>query len=95
MIAMVFGNDKAKQLDVSPIHHIKAGLPPFLVVSSDNRTDAPLQAVPFVERLKAAGVAAEWYEAEGLDHGGVNADIGRGDTPLTRKVLDFLATAVR
>jgi arylformamidase len=90
MIQMVFGSDKAKWLEVSPSDHVKAGLPPFLVVSSDKRSDAKAQAIPFVEKLKASGVAAEWYEAKGLDHGGVNADVGRGDTPLTAKVLEFL-----
>jgi len=90
MMELVFGLDPSVWSEVSPMVHIRRGLPPFLVVSSDSRADAKTQAVPFVNQLRSVGVAAEWYEAKGLDHGGVNIDLGQGDTPLTRRVTAFL-----
>ena len=93
MMELVFGLDQARWAEVSPVAHIRRELPPFLVVSSDSRADAKTQAVSFVNKLSTVGVAAEWYEAKGLDHGGVNIDLGQGDTPLTRRVTAFLKMA--
>ncbi|NWG46077.1 MAG: alpha/beta hydrolase [Alphaproteobacteria bacterium] len=90
LMAFVFGQDDSKWDAVSPIRHIAADTPPFLVVSSDNRGDAPGQAGTFVKALQAAGVEAEWFTAEGLDHGGVNTELGKADNPITQKVVGFL-----
>lgn len=90
MLRLVFTQDPDLWPAVSPFHHVREGLPPFLVVSNPTRVDAQTEAKPFVAELRAKGVEVEWYTSAGLDHSGVNTDIGRGDTPLTRKVVDFL-----
>jgi acetyl esterase/lipase len=92
LMRSVFGEDAERWSPVSPWHHVKAnaGTPPFLVFYHEGRMDAPVQAIPFVERLVAAGVEAEAVEAVGRTHGGLNRELGaQGDEP-TDVVLAFL-----
>jgi len=92
MIRLVFGSDVASYGSVSPFQNIEAGrgIPPFLVVASDNRADVPLQAQPFVDRLKGAGVEASLYTAAGRTHETLSTLLGAADDPTTAVVLDFL-----
>jgi acetyl esterase/lipase len=92
MIDTVFSKDEKQWSRVSPITYVKpgAGIPPFLVVMRDSRPDARLQAIPFVKRLKEAGVEAELYEAKGRDHGSLNRLLGTKNDPATKKILNFL-----
>jgi acetyl esterase/lipase len=88
----VFTEDPEKWPAASPWDHVEAGkgIPPFLVFYHDGRGDAPRQAIPFVERLKSAGVDANVVEAEGKTHGSLNQDLGQaGDVP-TEQSLVFL-----
>lgn len=91
MIRTVFGTDPAAWPEVSPVDHVKrdAGIPPFLVVASDNRADVPVQAQPFVAALQAAGVPAELYIARERTHASLNAELGAPGDPTTAKVLAF------
>lgn len=90
MLNMVFGEGEDVRTAVSPMKQTLAGAPPFLVVSSDNRGDVRRQAIPFVEALKAAGVRADWHEAEGLNHEGVNSALGDPAQPIAERVGAFL-----
>jgi alpha-L-fucosidase 2 len=55
---------------LSPIQHVRAGLPPFLLVHGTADTLVPYdQSVRMLERLKAAGVPAELLAVERGGHG--------------------------
>lgn len=55
---------------LSPIEHVRAGLPPFLLVHGTADTLVPYgQSVRMLERLKAAGVPAELVTVERGGHG--------------------------
>jgi alpha-L-fucosidase 2 len=55
---------------LSPIQHVRAGLPPFLLIHGTADTLVPYeQSVRMLERLKAAGVPAELVTVERGGHG--------------------------
>ena len=56
--------------DASPVHHVHAGAPPFLVIHGDKDTLAPVaDARTFVERLRAVSKAPVVYaEMQGAQH---------------------------
>jgi len=90
LAAFIFTDDKRSWRQVSPMQHITAGVPPFLVVSSEASAESQAQAIEFVNALSAADIEAEWYKADGLNHTGVNLEIGKSDHPITRRVMEFL-----
>lgn len=59
-----------KLADISPIHHIKPGLPPFLQIHGDNDDKVPhSQSVEFEKKMMAAGNACETITIPGGGHG--------------------------
>lgn len=79
---------------IGPINHIKAGLPPFLVLQgSMDRTVQPVQSQNFVTRLKLAGVDAELVVVDGAGHRVTDWD--KTDTTWTRKMIDWLKLKVQ
>jgi acetyl esterase/lipase len=92
MLRAVFGEKPEGWPAASPWHHVAPGkgIPPFLVFYHQGRGDAPRQAIPFVQRLKEAGVDAEVVQATGKTHGSLNQDMGAdGDEP-TALTLAFM-----
>jgi len=61
-------NDEVRGVlrDASPIHHVKRGLPPFLLMQGT--ADKFFQSVNFQTALRAAGVAAELVLIHGAPH---------------------------
>ncbi|MDE3066200.1 MAG: alpha/beta hydrolase [Verrucomicrobiota bacterium] len=54
---------------LSPIEHVKPGLPPFLLMQGDaDKTVPPPQTRNFAARLKADGVPCELYFIKGAGH---------------------------
>lgn len=92
MIRTVFGADPDVHEAVSPMHHVipESGIPPFLVVASDQRGDLPYQAAPFVDRLRRAGVQATLHVATGRTHESLNSELGSPGDETTGLVLEFL-----
>jgi dipeptidyl aminopeptidase/acylaminoacyl peptidase len=55
---------------VSPLTHVRAGLPPIFVIHGDSDPTVPYdQAVRGVDALKKAGVPYEFYTVPGGRHG--------------------------
>ena len=53
----------------SPVSHVHAGAPPFLLQHGDADTWVPCdQSIRFAERLRGAGVAVELEIVPGADH---------------------------
>lgn len=65
-----YDEEPEKFRDASPLHHIHADAPPFLVVHGDKDTLAPVgDARTFVERLRAVSKAPVLYaEMQGAQH---------------------------
>jgi acetyl esterase/lipase len=55
--------------EIGPIHHVKPGLPPYLLLQgSVDKTVPPVQTQNFVAKLKEAGVDATLITVEGAPH---------------------------
>jgi arylformamidase len=92
LMEFVFGTDARRWEAASPWHHVTARTPPFLVFTSEGRLDAPVQAQPFVEHLKAHGVRASLTEAKGRNHGTLNSQMGAPGDTTARQIIEFLRT---
>ncbi len=85
----------AKAEALSPLEHVRAGLPPAIVFHGELDTAVPIaQARKFVKRMHAAGNRAELAAYDGEAHGFFN--YGRGDgrrfADTLRRADDFLAS---
>lgn len=63
-------DERGKFVDASPLHHLRADAPPFLVIHGDRDTLAPVEdARTFVERLRAlSGEPVLYAEMKGAQH---------------------------
>jgi acetyl esterase/lipase len=95
LMQFVFGLDPDVWEDVSPWHHASSITAPFLVFSSEGRSDAALQAEPFVAHLQALGVGATYIEAIGRTHGTLNTEMGAPGDVTAAQVLEFLRRVTR
>ena len=85
-----FGRDPAFWRAASPLHALKAGGPPVLLVCSSRRSDSCPQARAFATRAEALGRRAQVLP-ENLSHAQVNATLGE-DGAYTTAVERFLAS---
>lgn len=86
-----FGQDPAYWQAASPMHQLKSGAAPFLLVCSSTRPDAPCtQASAFADKASAQGVRAEVLP-QALQHSQINELLG---TPgaYTGAVEAFMAS---
>jgi acetyl esterase/lipase len=86
----VFGADGQKQ--AAPINHVRAGLPPFLILYADHDMPGcdkrPSEA--FCKALKDKGVAAETCEITDSNHFTIIVAAAAPDDRVSTKVLDFI-----
>jgi acetyl esterase/lipase len=90
-IANAFGSDPVGSKQASPLTHIKAGDPPFLVLYADK--DSPGMekgAEMFCAALKKSGVEATCMKIEGRDHGSIMRNAANADDPVTQAMLQFI-----
>lgn len=65
----VFGSDRAVWADASPVNHVRAGVPPILVVHGKNDATVDFaQAEELVEQLRAHGVPHEFIALDDVGH---------------------------
>ncbi|MCS6852046.1 MAG: alpha/beta hydrolase [Gemmataceae bacterium] len=95
-LRLVFGSDPRVRREASPIHHVRPGLPPFLVLCAER--DLPTFArdsKAFYEALRECRNEAEFFVAEGRTHWSVLFAATRPDDPVVRKVAEFITRYVR
>ena len=67
-----------RQMEASPLHHVRPGLPPTLIIhGTDDKTVPYSQATDFCDAMKRHGNRCEVVGFEGKGHGFFN--YGRGD----------------
>jgi acetyl esterase/lipase len=89
--ADVFSRDVGVMRDASPIVHVRKGLPPILLVVGER--DFPMlegDAHAFVEKVKGVGGSAALFVAPGRDHMEVVRSLIEDDSPVLKRVVDFL-----
>jgi acetyl esterase/lipase len=87
----VFGEDPADHLKASPLTHVHAGLPPFLVASADHDLlTLADQAETFVKALKGKNDEVEEVRMENRTHQTIIAYVSQPDDPLGTAMLRFI-----
>jgi len=87
----VFGKDPQVRRDASPLFHLKAGAPPFLVTYCQwDYFTLPAQAREFHAALKAAGANAELVYVPGQNHLSEMINVASQNDPLVAAALRFM-----
>jgi acetyl esterase len=80
---------------LSPIQHVRAGLPPFLLIHGTADTVVPYeQSLRMLERLKAAGVPAELVTVERGGHGLRGWERSASLVSYRKRMVDWLLRTV-
>jgi acetyl esterase/lipase len=89
----VFGPDGEGRRQASPLHHVRAGLPPFLILCADN--DYPgcgkVPSEAFARALRDKGTPATFQEIADATHLTIIARAAQPDDAVTKAILDFIA----
>lgn len=82
--------NRALWAEATPLLHVSKGSAPFLFLHGDSDTTVPYrQSIDMIGKLKAAGVPAELFTAEGAAHGFFNKD--PWFEPTKKRVEEFFA----
>jgi acetyl esterase/lipase len=96
LFGSVFGECTKERREASPLAHVHAGLPPFLLVYAEN--DLPLlpgMARQFARALKEARCDVQTLEVARRDHESVMFSASALDDPVARAVLKFITDHLR
>jgi len=87
----VFGRDKQRRREASPLFHVKSPAPPFLISYCQwDYPTLPAQARRFVASLQKAGVTAELLFIPRENHISEMISITREDDATARAILRFI-----
>ncbi|SCF00262.1 Acetyl esterase/lipase [Micromonospora viridifaciens] len=90
------GTSTATRHSASPINCVTSEAPPFLIVHGAQDEDvAPRQSVRFAERLRTAGVSAEFVEVAGTGHTLATPGQHPSTQEVTDMVVDFFMATLR
>jgi acetyl esterase/lipase len=80
----------------SPLNHVRAGLPPFLLLSaSDDLPDLPEQAQVMARALRAEGVLVERVVIDNRDHFNIIHHIGSPGDVTTQTMYGWIMTTTK
>ena len=86
-----FGDDPKARADAAPINHVRRGLPPFLLMISENDLPTlPGMAEEFAKALRDAGSEARLLKMAQRNHSSVLFSAIRPDDPTARALLEFV-----
>ncbi len=88
----VFGRTPKEREAASPISHVSAGLPPFLLLYAD--MDLPLvpeMTKDFAAALKEKKCDVTARKIEGRNHNNIVFDSKKADDPVIRAIVEFIA----
>lgn len=89
--ARVFGADPGVRRAASPLHHVRAGMPPFLVTYCQwDYLTLPQQARRFHEALQQAGVRSRLVFVKGENHISEMTNIVKPGDATSSAILEFL-----
>jgi acetyl esterase/lipase len=90
----VWGTDEKVWVDASPAHHLRANLPPTLIIYADR--DEPWrrqQNVDMAEALKAAGSPpVDLVQIADRTHMGIWREMGKDGDPTSARVIAFVTS---
>jgi acetyl esterase/lipase len=91
-LTRVFGTDREVARKASPLEHVRAGLPPFLILCADKDLSACGKAPSerFCKALVGKDCKAEFKEIEGSTHIKILMSATRPDDPVSEALLTFI-----
>jgi len=88
---LAFGDDKLVRQQASPLTHVRAGLPPFLILhAQDEFPTLPQMSQDFAKALREQGNKAEVMQIDRTHHNTILFRLQRPDDPTARVLLRFL-----
>jgi acetyl esterase/lipase len=93
---LVFGKGHKARQAASPLAHVCADLPPFLLLHADR--DLPMlpeMAEEFAQALKEKRCDVELLKVEGRNHNNIMFRATRSNDPVARAMLDFISKQAR
>lgn len=93
---VAFGKDPSQRAKASPISHVTAGLPPFLVMLADKELpncDRP-GAQAFCQALQKVQCRADFCEIPSRNHVSIFISATRDTDPVMQSMLSFVITQV-
>jgi acetyl esterase/lipase len=91
IFAPAFGNDASERRSASPVHHVRKGLPPFLLLSADH--DLPILpdlAEEMHQTLRKHAVASRLVTIENRNHNSILFKAVESSDPAARLIVDFV-----
>lgn len=86
-----FGDELGVREDASPLTHVRAGLPPFLILCAENDLPTlPGMAAEFHRALLGRGVESRLLRVEERNHNSILFRAVEPNDPVARAVLDFI-----
>jgi acetyl esterase/lipase len=96
LFSVVFGDDPLARQLASPIAHVAANLPPFLILCGDN--DLPFCDRPwaeaFVKALRAKNGEADFWELSRRNHVSILWNATYDNDPATQRMISFILAQV-
>jgi acetyl esterase/lipase len=88
----IFGDDKEVCVKASPLHHVRKGLPPFLLLYAEkDLPKIPEMAREFGKALEGTGNKVEVKQIDGTDHNFILFTLALADDPAAAALLKFIA----
>jgi len=81
----------ARLADLSPIEHVRAGMPPFLLIHGTADRLVPFgQSERMCDRMKSAGAVCDLYPVAGAGHGIRWWESSSAAAPYKRRIVEWL-----
>jgi len=92
ILGSVFGTESKVKEQASPIHHVRKGLPPFLILCADR--ELPMcdskECQRFQKALKDQGNRVSFEEITSSNHMKIIFDASKPDKSVSEKILNFM-----
>lgn len=95
MMPAVFGKDPEVVKKASPLEHVRAGLPPFLIIYADR--DMPMcdtMSELFCKALKEKACTAETCSIADRSHVSIIMRVSRANDPCAQAIARFIAKSI-
>ena len=89
MTSAAFGNDHRLRAQASPVCHVRADAPPFLLLNAQEDEKLEEEADELSSLLRSQGVSAETSIISGTNHFTILSLVGNGDDTLIDRMVEF------
>ena len=95
MTRPAFGKNGSPRAEASPVNHVRAGAPPFLLLNAQEDENLEEEAEELATLLRAKGCEAETGIISGTNHFTILSLVGNGDDTLIDRIVAFVKESCR